>query len=85
MSTTPRPRATNGRTDGTGAQERITVSLIAKASDELRNLQDRTGLSKTDIVNRAISLYEFVEAAVAAGDELVIMHGNGELHRIKLL
>lgn len=42
--------------------ERITVALIPKAAGDMRALQDRTGLSKTDLVNRAITLYEFVDA-----------------------
>jgi len=41
--------------------ERITVSLIPKAVADLQRLQDRTGLSKTNLVNRAIMLYEFVD------------------------
>jgi hypothetical protein len=36
--------------------------------EDLQQLQDRTGLAKTDIVNRAISLYEFIEEAPAGRD-----------------
>jgi len=36
--------------------DRITVALVQKAGTDLQNLQDRTGLSKTDLVNRAITL-----------------------------
>ena len=35
-------------------------------------MQDRTGLSKTDIVNRAISLYEFIDAQVQDGNDLLL-------------
>jgi monomeric isocitrate dehydrogenase len=42
--------------------ERITVALIPEAGAELEHLQDKTGLSKTDIVNRAVMLYEFLDA-----------------------
>ncbi len=52
--------------------DRITVALIPKASDDLQSLQDRTGLSKTDLANRAISLYEFIESQFQAGKELVV-------------
>ena len=44
------------------AAERITVWLIPKVLKELQRLQARTGLSKTDILNRAITLYEFLDA-----------------------
>lgn len=52
--------------------ERITVALIPKAAGDLQHLQDETGLSKTDIVNRAISLYQFIQASTEAGREVLI-------------
>jgi hypothetical protein len=51
--------------------ERITITLIQKAEGELRRLQGRTGLSKTDLVNRAITLYEFIDAQQRAGHDLI--------------
>ena len=64
--------------------DRITVALVAKAAADLQNLHERTRLSKTDIVNRAISLYEFVDAELSAGAELVV-RSDGQEHLIKLL
>ena len=52
--------------------ERITVTLIPKAAGELQRLTVETGLSKTDIVNRAITLYEFFNAQLQAGKDLII-------------
>jgi len=52
--------------------DRITVALIVKASEDLQQLQDRTNHSKTDIVNRAITLYEFIEAQLRAGKDILI-------------
>jgi hypothetical protein len=66
------------------AVDRITVALVAKAAADLQNLHERTRLSKTDIVNRAISLYEFVDAELSAGAELVV-RSDGQEHLIKLL
>jgi hypothetical protein len=43
---------------------RITVALIPKAAGDLTRLQQRTSLGKTDVVNRAISLYEFLQAQI---------------------
>lgn len=51
--------------------ERITVTLIPKAEDDLRRLQERTNLSKTDLANRAIILYEFFDAELRAGQDLI--------------
>jgi hypothetical protein len=52
--------------------DRITVALIPKAGEDLETLQERTGLSRTDIVNRAISLNAFIEDQVQAGKELLV-------------
>jgi hypothetical protein len=51
---------------------RLTVALIPMAGDELQRLQDRTGLSKTDLVNRAITLYEFVDAQLTNDRDLLV-------------
>lgn len=69
-----------------GAAERITVGLIIKAAEDLRNTQERTGLSKTDIVNRAVSLYEFIDAAQSSGDEIILRRkSSGNLEIVRLL
>lgn len=66
--------------------ERITVALIPKAGDDLQRLQDRTSLSKTDIANRAITLYEFIDAQLRAGrDVLVRDNDTGEMQTVRLL
>ena len=66
--------------------DRITVALVRKAGEDLQHLQDRTGLSKTDIVNRAISLYEFVDGQVQAGNELLVRDPEtGEIQLIRFL
>jgi len=51
---------------------RITVALIPAVSEDLERLQERTSLSKTDITNRAITLYEFIDAQLHSGNELLI-------------
>jgi hypothetical protein len=50
--------------------ERITVGLIPKVIQELDDLQRRTGMSKTDLVNRAVSLYSFIDRHLVNGEEL---------------
>ena len=65
---------------------RVTVALVPKAAEDLQRTVERTGLSKTDIVNRALSLYEYVDTHVAAGDELLIRDKQtGQMVVIKLL
>ena len=66
--------------------ERITVALVPKAEQDLRSLQERTRLSKTDIVNRAISLYEFVETHLSAGKDLLVRDADtGETYLVVLV
>jgi hypothetical protein len=65
---------------------RITVALVPKAAEDLQHTVERTGLSKTDIVNRALSLYEYVDARLADGDELLVRNNEtGQVEVIKLL
>jgi hypothetical protein len=66
--------------------ERITVALIPKATEDLQHLQDATKLSKTDIVNRAITLYEFVETQRSEGRELLVRdRKTGEIQTVLIL
>jgi hypothetical protein len=65
--------------------DRITVALIPKAAEDLHRLQDATGLSKTDIVNRAISLYEFVQSQGDDSEFIVRDRKSGETQIVKFL
>jgi hypothetical protein len=66
--------------------ERITVALVPKVGEELQRLQDRTSLSKTDITNRAITLYEFVDTQLREGRDVLIRDNEtGETQIVRLL
>ena len=65
--------------------ERITVALIPKAARNLAKTQRRRGLSKTDITNRALSLYEFIDAALDAGSEILVRDKAGTVQSVHLL
>ena len=56
------------------------MALIPKAAADLAALQ-RTGLSKTDLVNRAITLYAFIEAEMSSGSQVLIRH-EGEADKV---
>ena len=76
---------TGGDTARSQPTDRITVALIPKAAEDLQRLQDRTKLSKTDIANRAISLYEFINSQEQEGRQLLLRDtktGETELVRI---
>lgn len=63
---------------------RVMVTLVPKAAVDLQDTHERTGMSKTDVVNRAISLYAFFEAEMEAGNELIVRR-DGQDFLIKLL
>jgi hypothetical protein len=66
--------------------ERITVALIPAAAGNLRLLQERTNMSKTDITNRAITTYEFFDAQLKSGRDLIIRDPRtGESHLVRFL
>jgi hypothetical protein len=66
--------------------ERITVALIPAAAGRLRRLQERTNLSKTDITNRAITSYEFFDAQLKSGRDLIVRDPRtGETQLVRFL
>ena len=66
--------------------DRITVTLIPKATQGLRMLQERTSLSKTDLTNRAITLYEFVDDQLRSGHDIIARNqATGETRLVKLV
>ena len=64
--------------------ERVNVALIADSVTALGKLQARTGMKKVDIVNRAVQLYEFLEAQMREGRELVVRDENGVDRIVKI-
>ena len=54
------------------------------AAAALEKTRDRCGLTQTDIVNRALTLYEFIDAELDKGAEL-FMRRDGRQSAIKLL
>jgi hypothetical protein len=79
------PTRENEAVDCPATADRLNVALIAEAAEALGKLQARTRMKKVDIANRALTLYEFVEAELRAGNELVIEAPNGTKQRVKIL
>lgn len=66
--------------------DRITVALIPQAAADLQLLQDRTTLSKTDLVNRAITLYQFIDTQLKEGRDLILRDKKtGETQLVRFL
>lgn len=65
--------------------ETITVPLIEKVARELARTRERRKLSITDVVNRAITLNEFLDEELASGAELHLHRPDGTVHLIRFL
>jgi len=66
--------------------ERVTVNLIPRASDALNEGMELTGHNKTDFINRAIQLYEYVADITSNGGAVLIREpGDDQISQIKLL
>jgi hypothetical protein len=63
----------------TDISSRITIALIPEAEANLAALTARTGLSKTDLVNRAVTLYEFIDSEMKAGHQVLIRDQEGAI------
>ncbi|MEV6911154.1 hypothetical protein [Amycolatopsis sp. NPDC051071] len=64
--------------------DRVNVALIAEAVDALGKLQERTGLKKVDLVNRALLIYEFVDAELRDGKQVVLRDADGQDQLVKI-
>lgn len=64
---------------------RLTVNLTPKSDAALTNLANRTDLNRTDLVNRALQLYDYVDKATEAGMQLMLRGPDGQLDLIKIL
>jgi hypothetical protein len=64
------------------SDERVNAKLTSETSEALRSLTERTGVRKTDLVNRAISMYAFMDAELSKGSVFYLTDSNGKEHRL---
>lgn len=74
-----------GRRGADGSpMKKVTVALVDRAADALDEVCDLTGGSKTDVINRAVQLYAFVERRLQAGDTLRLIDKDGVMRDVYL-
>lgn len=56
---------------------RVNVALIRDTAEALERLRARTGMKKVDLVNRAIQIYEFLDAEQRAGNSIALYAEDG--------
>jgi hypothetical protein len=59
------------------AEQRVTVNLTPRAVRAMNNLVSWTGYTKTDTINRALQIYEFVQQIVENGGTLHVRRSEG--------
>ncbi|MYR47576.1 hypothetical protein GTY83_36895 [Streptomyces sp. SID4928] len=52
--------------------ERVTVNLTGRASKALERAVELTGDSKTDSINRALSVYAYIEQVLSEGGSIMV-------------
>jgi len=63
---------------GGGSLTRITANFTSRAAQSIERVADKTGDSKTDILNKAVMVYEvFVNALARNNGELRVVNPDG--------
>ena len=69
----------------TGEEHVMPLALISKVATDLAQTCRRSELSPTDIVNRAISLYEFLDEERTRGAQMLLRRRDGSVFLVELL
>jgi hypothetical protein len=73
----------------TGSQSdephKVTVNLIPRAWAAADDTASLLGLSRTDVINRALQAYAWFERATADGGEVLIRSKDGGVERVTFL
>lgn len=72
---------TDTRTD----LHKVTVNLIPKADEALQATAERLQLSRTDVINRALQAYGYLEETIANGGDVLIRPKGAEVQRLRFL
>ncbi|MFE2392233.1 hypothetical protein ACFXC0_26255 [Streptomyces althioticus] len=67
------------------ANERYSVTLVPPAVEAINKLVEATGLTKTDVINRAVQIYAFLEERMGEGNEVVLRSPEGEYERVHIV
>jgi hypothetical protein len=67
------------------ASERYSVTLIPPAVQAIADLTESTGLSKADVINRAVQIYAFLEQQKQDGAELLLRSSGGVPERLHIV
>ena len=75
----------DGRTASTVEFHKVTVNLIPKAWEAANLGAGMLGMSRTDVINRAVQAYVFLEQTRAAGSEIFVRAPDGSITQVQFL
>jgi hypothetical protein len=64
--------------------ERVTVTLSPRACSALEAIVHRTGDSKTDTINRALQIYNYLDEITHSGGAVYVQNSDGKPERLKI-
>ena len=74
-----------GCMDGTQTFRKVTVNLIPKAWDAAEDAAERLRLTRTDVINRALQAYAFLEEQIAGGATVLVRQPDGTVSEVRFL
>lgn len=67
------------------ASERYSVTLVPPAVQAVTELTESTGLSKADVINRAVQIYAFLNAQMRDGAEVLLRGADGTPEKLHIV
>lgn len=65
--------------------ERVSVTFMGKAGDDLNRLAEATSMTKQEVINRAVQIYHFLHWIEAEDGKLLVRYADGETERLKFV
>ncbi|GAA3866323.1 hypothetical protein [Streptomyces lannensis] len=65
--------------------ERYSVTLVPPAVDAIAELTESTGLSKADVINRAVQIYAYLDAQTRGGADLLLRQPDGTPEKLHII
>ena len=69
----------------TGKLVRLSVNLNQETADALKEIAEETGISLTEAVRRAISVYKFVDDEIDAGHRVQTVDQKGAVRELVIM
>lgn len=63
---------------------RVNVPLVQESGKALNRLQEKTGLKKVDLVNRAIQIYDFLASELTDDRQVLLRDSDGREVLLKI-